>query len=148
MTSPQSAAASYSNELGSKTKSESIITHGGSDSVHGFTQGGKETGVRPFSPALSHECSFTTSAQHAFLLLSVSCSNAAVHDSYAEHSEQNAGQQTRGVSAVASMMPVLQNSSLPSSLFDRRKAVATIKSWNASMFAEVTVLYCPCFDCV
>merc|ERR1719443_295102 len=135
MTSPQSSAAL--NWLSSKTKSES-----------GFKHGGKDTGVSPFSPARSHECSFTTSAQHAFLLLSVSCSNAAVHDSYAEHSEQNAGQHTRGVSMLASMMPVLQNSSLPSSFDARRKALATTRSWNASIAAEVTVLDCPCFSCV
>ena len=36
----------------------------------------------------------------------------------------------------------------PSSLLARRNAVAPIKSWNANMFAEVTVLHCPCFACV
>ena len=36
----------------------------------------------------------------------------------------------------------------PSSFDARRKALATTKSWNASMAAEVTVLDCPCLSCV
>ena len=32
--------------LGSKTKSESVMRHGGRDSVHGFTHGGNDTSFR------------------------------------------------------------------------------------------------------
>ena len=39
--------------------------------------------------------------------------NAPRSAAHEEHSEQKDGQQTRGVSIVASMRPVLQNSSLP-----------------------------------
>merc|ERR1719161_776948 len=142
---PQSSAAET--WFGSKVKSTSVIRHGGRDSVHFFTHGGVVVAVKPFSPALSQEFSATVSEQHEFLLLSVSCSNAAEQDTYDEHSEQNFGQQTRVASVVASMRPVLHIGSLPSRKLRRSPAWATTeRRATPNMRARVTVVYCPDAD--